>query len=139
MGKEKDPNKPKRPLSGYFLFMGDERSKVRDEHPDWKTGQIGKELGNRWNNLDAGRKKKKPRTQTSLNMIQMKSLRDVVVRQERRTLKREQQKGTKRKTKKERKKKILTNPSVLYLGISYLWVMKDPRLEMNIQIGKQVK
>jgi len=38
--------------------MGDERSKVRDEHPDWKTGQIGKELGNRWNNLDAGRKKK---------------------------------------------------------------------------------
>merc|ERR1711899_343469 len=32
--------------------------KVRDEHPDWKTGQIGKELGNRWNNLDAGRKKK---------------------------------------------------------------------------------
>merc|ERR1712150_438355 len=56
--KEKDPNKPKRPLSGYFLFMGDERAKVKEEHPDWKTGDIGKELGNRWNNLDATRKKK---------------------------------------------------------------------------------
>merc|ERR1712030_225574 len=56
--KEKDPNKPKRPLSGYFLFMGDERAKVKEEHPDWKTGDIGKELGKRWNNLDATRKKK---------------------------------------------------------------------------------
>merc|ERR1712112_323605 len=56
--KEKDPNKPKRPLSGYFLFMGDERNKVREEHPDWKTGEIGKELGKRWNTLDASRKKK---------------------------------------------------------------------------------
>merc|ERR1719228_2398536 len=56
--KEKDPNKPKRPLSGYFLFMADERNKVREEHPDWKTGDIGKELGKRWNTLDANRKKK---------------------------------------------------------------------------------
>merc|ERR1712007_21256 len=53
--KEKDPNKPKRPLPGYFLFMADERSVVKEEHPDWK---IGKELGKRWNTLDAARKKK---------------------------------------------------------------------------------
>merc|ERR1712098_640766 len=45
-------------LSGYFLFMADERNKVREEHPDWKTGEIGKELGKRWNTLDANRKKK---------------------------------------------------------------------------------
>ena len=56
--KEKDPNKPKRPLSGYFLFMADERNKVREEHPDWKTGDIGKELGKSQNTLDANRKKK---------------------------------------------------------------------------------
>merc|ERR1711890_129200 len=50
--KEKDPNAPKRPLSGYFLFMADERKKVTDAHPDWKVGDIAKELGSRWSNLD---------------------------------------------------------------------------------------
>ena len=38
--------------------MADERNKVREEHPDWKTGDIGKELGKRWNTFVANRKKK---------------------------------------------------------------------------------
>merc|ERR1712056_104050 len=76
-------------------------------------------------------------------MIQMKNLRDVVVRQERKTLKRELQKGIKRRTKKERKKKILTNPSVLYQGISYLWVkrskVRDEHPDWKTgQIGKEL-
>ena len=40
--KEKDPNAPKRPLSAYFLFMGDKRAEVREKNPDFKIGDIAK-------------------------------------------------------------------------------------------------
>lgn len=46
--KVKDPNAPKRPMSAFFWFNGEERAKVRALHPDWGIGQIGKELGQRW-------------------------------------------------------------------------------------------
>lgn len=56
--KVKDPNAPKRPLTGYFLFMGDERAKVRASNPDFTVAEIGRELGDRWNSLDAAKKEK---------------------------------------------------------------------------------
>jgi ubiquitin len=56
--KEKDPNAPKRPLSGYFLFMGDERANVKKDNPQWGVGDIAKELGSRWNNMEDAQKKK---------------------------------------------------------------------------------
>ena len=40
--KEKDPNAPKRPMSAYFLFMGDKRAEVREKNPDFKIGDIAK-------------------------------------------------------------------------------------------------
>ena len=42
MAPKKDPNAPKRPMSAYFLFMGDKRAKVREKNPDFKIGNIAK-------------------------------------------------------------------------------------------------
>lgn len=44
----KDPNAPKRPLSAFFCFSNEERSKVKAKYPDYTVGQIAKELGERW-------------------------------------------------------------------------------------------
>lgn len=46
----KDPNAPKRPLSAFFCFSGEERGKVKAKFPDYTVGQIAKELGERWKN-----------------------------------------------------------------------------------------
>ena len=40
--KIKDPNAPKRPMSAYFLFMGEKRAEVKKNNPDFKVGDIAK-------------------------------------------------------------------------------------------------
>lgn len=44
----KDPNAPKRPLTAFFLFINDERSKVKQANPEYTVGEVSKELGRRW-------------------------------------------------------------------------------------------
>eukprot|EP01116_Phalansterium_solitarium_P014323 TRINITY_DN31911_c0_g1_i1.p1 TRINITY_DN31911_c0_g1~~TRINITY_DN31911_c0_g1_i1.p1 ORF type:complete len:140 (+),score=63.08 TRINITY_DN31911_c0_g1_i1:69-488(+) len=56
--KEKDPNAPKRPLSAYFLFMGDNRAAVKKANPDASTGELGKLLGEAWKAVKPAEKKK---------------------------------------------------------------------------------
>jgi len=56
--KVKDPNAPKRALTAYFMFMADERKKVKEANPDFGVAQIAKELGSRWNNLEESQKHK---------------------------------------------------------------------------------
>ena len=46
--KAKDPNAPKRALSGFFWFSNDERGKVKAANPDFQVGDVAKELGRRW-------------------------------------------------------------------------------------------
>jgi len=46
--KVKDPNAPKRALSGFFWFSNEERGKVKAANPDFGVGDIAKELGKRW-------------------------------------------------------------------------------------------
>jgi hypothetical protein len=46
--KVKDPNVPKRPMSAYFLFMNATRAQVKKENPDFKIGDIAKEMGKMW-------------------------------------------------------------------------------------------
>ncbi|ESN94090.1 hypothetical protein HELRODRAFT_87827 [Helobdella robusta] len=46
--KTKDPNAPKRSLSGFFFFCNEERSKVKAQFPGYGVGDIAKELGKRW-------------------------------------------------------------------------------------------
>lgn len=46
--KKKDPNAPKRALSAFFHFCGDERPKVKAELGEATVGEVAKELGRRW-------------------------------------------------------------------------------------------
>lgn len=57
--KTKDPNAPKRPKNSYLIFQGDMREKVKAElGKDAKIGEIGKEIGKRWEALDEKEKAK---------------------------------------------------------------------------------
>merc|ERR1712128_71055 len=47
----KDPKKPKRALSAFFYYAGEERTKVRTANPDFSVGEVAKELGRQWNEL----------------------------------------------------------------------------------------
>jgi len=46
--KPKDPNAPKKPLSGYFSWMQAEREKLKAEKPELKGPAAVKVLGERW-------------------------------------------------------------------------------------------
>jgi len=46
--KQKDPNAPKRALSGFFFFCNEQRPDVKKIHPEWTVGDIAKEMGKRW-------------------------------------------------------------------------------------------
>lgn len=56
--KIKDPNAPKRPLTAFFLFINDERSKVKQANPEFTVGEVSKELGRRWAAADSSIKSK---------------------------------------------------------------------------------
>ena len=49
---------PKRPSSAYLLFANDNRPKVKKANPDATFGDLGKLLGEAWNNVNAADKKK---------------------------------------------------------------------------------
>ncbi|KAL4631403.1 high mobility group protein B3-like [Arapaima gigas] len=50
-GKKKDPNAPKRPPSGFFLFCSEHRPKIKAQNPSLGIGDVAKRLGEMWNNL----------------------------------------------------------------------------------------
>jgi len=52
----KDPNAPKRSLSAFFWFCNDERGHVKEQHPEYTLGDIAKELGKRWGEVDEATK-----------------------------------------------------------------------------------
>ena len=54
--RSKDPNAPKRPMTAYFLFMGEKRAEVKNANPDFKVGDIAKELGKMWAGIDVAEK-----------------------------------------------------------------------------------
>lgn len=51
MGKLKDPNQPRRPLTAYFRWMGDNRKQAQQENPELKNKDLTKLLGHKWSNL----------------------------------------------------------------------------------------
>jgi len=55
--KEKDVNAPKRPLSAFFSFSQTRRQEIQHSHPEWKVGDVAKELGRLWKDMDASEKK----------------------------------------------------------------------------------
>jgi hypothetical protein len=50
--KKRDPNLPKRPLSGFFLYLSDHRKAYRDRHPDLPVTDVTKRLSAKWRKLD---------------------------------------------------------------------------------------
>ena len=51
----RDPNAPKPSLTGYFMFMADERPKIIAKG---RAGAVSAEIGSRWNKLDVAQKMK---------------------------------------------------------------------------------
>jgi len=54
---KKDPNAPKKALSGYFFFIKDHREELKKKHPTYGIADLAKKLGEAWNNLSATEKK----------------------------------------------------------------------------------
>ena len=52
----KDPNAPKRPPSGFFLFCSEFCSKIKSTNPGISIGDVAKKLGEVWNNLSDSEK-----------------------------------------------------------------------------------
>ncbi|KAJ6953302.1 hypothetical protein NC652_005105 [Populus alba x Populus x berolinensis] len=53
----KDPNKPKRPASAFFVFMEEFREQYKKEHPKNKSvAAVGKAGGDKWKSLSAAEK-----------------------------------------------------------------------------------
>jgi len=51
--KNKDPNKPKRPMSSFMFFANEKRPELRAKFPDMKITDIGKKLGELWKDVTA--------------------------------------------------------------------------------------
>ncbi|KAK4483990.1 hypothetical protein RD792_011203 [Penstemon davidsonii] len=53
----KDPNKPKRPPSAFFVFMEDFRKQYKEKHPSNKSvAVVGKAGGEKWKSLSDAEK-----------------------------------------------------------------------------------
>jgi len=50
--KDKDPNQPKRNLSAYFLFSGENRAAIKAANPEYGIGDVAKKLGKMWAEID---------------------------------------------------------------------------------------
>jgi len=57
-GKTKDPNKPKRNMSAYFLFSNAERPKIKVEHPNASFGDVAKHISKRFKEINEKERKK---------------------------------------------------------------------------------
>lgn len=56
--KQKDPNKPKRPLTAFFLFMDEFRKTYKEANPDSKgVATVAKEGGEKWKSMTDEEKK----------------------------------------------------------------------------------
>lgn len=47
-----NPDKPKQAMTAFLVFSQRERPKIKQEFPEMKFGDIGKELGKRWKEAD---------------------------------------------------------------------------------------
>ena len=58
----KDPNKPKRPQSAYFIWLNETRESIKEEFPGISVTDLSKKAGERWKEVkDKTVSKKKKR------------------------------------------------------------------------------
>ncbi|KAL7672158.1 hypothetical protein ACOME3_007052 [Neoechinorhynchus agilis] len=73
--RKKDPNAPKRPLSAFFIFCSDQRTKVKEKHPEFSVADISKHLGTVWATMtDEDKKQYYQRNQTEKERYQAQML-----------------------------------------------------------------
>ena len=70
--RSKDPNAPKRPMTAYFLFMGKKRAEVKNANPDFKAGDIAKELDNMCAGIDVAEKERLEKKAAKLKEVYVK-------------------------------------------------------------------
>uniref|UniRef100_H2ZR11 FACT complex subunit SSRP1 n=1 Tax=Ciona savignyi TaxID=51511 RepID=H2ZR11_CIOSA len=56
--KKKDPNAPKRPSSAYFLWLADNRARIKSENPGISITEISKQAGKEWKQVEPSDKAK---------------------------------------------------------------------------------
>jgi len=56
-GKDKDPNKPKRNLTSYFLYSNANRARIKKENPELGFGELAKAISVEYKALDPKEKK----------------------------------------------------------------------------------
>ena len=56
ISKEAEKNKPKKPLTAYFMYSAEMREDAKKDDPDAKLSAA--ELGDMWKNLDSKKKQK---------------------------------------------------------------------------------
>ena len=56
--KANEEGKPKRPLTAFFLFLGERRKTIKEENPDLANKDIVKKMGKEWNEMEQKDKKK---------------------------------------------------------------------------------
>lgn len=54
--KVKDPGAPKRPMSGYMLWLNGNRERIKSENPGISVTEISKKAGEMWKLLGKDRK-----------------------------------------------------------------------------------
>merc|ERR1712238_394223 len=75
-GKDKDPNKPKRNLTSYFLYSNANRARIKEENPELGFGELAKAISVEYKALDPKEKKiweKKSATDKIRYLNEMKS------------------------------------------------------------------
>ena len=55
---ERDPNKPKKPATAYFIWLGENRASIKEKFPGISVTEIAKKAGEVWRGLDADDRKK---------------------------------------------------------------------------------
>ena len=56
--KRKDPLIPKRPMTSFMFFCNEFRTQIWEANPEFKIGDVAKELGKRWKKLSEDAKEK---------------------------------------------------------------------------------
>ncbi|XP_046917740.2 structure specific recognition protein [Dermatophagoides farinae] len=56
--KKKDDNKPKRPLSAFFLWMNENRDRIKKDHPELSLTEVSKKAGDLWKEMTKDDKSK---------------------------------------------------------------------------------
>merc|ERR1711935_596532 len=56
--KQKDPNRPKRNMSAFFIYSNAHRQRIKEENPDIKFGEVARALSTEFKALGSKEKKK---------------------------------------------------------------------------------